>query len=101
MTRIRLLIILALAVAVAPVSTADAHFSGRKPIWGPVRVQGISQFPIYQDLGVGTYQTALDWASVAPTRPRRPSDPSDRAYRWPSAISDAISQARQYNMRVL
>jgi hypothetical protein len=95
------LILLALAVALAPVSSADAHFSGRKAIWGPVRVGDVSQFPIYRDLGVGIYQIQLNWANVAPSRPRRPRDPSDPTYQWPAELADAISQARQYNMRVL
>jgi hypothetical protein len=78
-----------------------AEASGVKAIWGPVRRDGVSQFPIYRDLGVGIYETAIDWSSAAPTRPRHPRDPRDPAYRWPPAIADAVSEARAYNMRVL
>jgi hypothetical protein len=90
------LTIAATAVAVAP---ADAA-SRKKLIWGPVEVNGVSQFPIYDDLGAGIYQTVLDWSEVAPDRPRHPLRPSDPAYRWPAEIDMAISEARKHGMRV-
>ena len=31
----------------------------KKGIWGPVRVDGVSQFPIYRELGAGVYHTSL------------------------------------------
>jgi hypothetical protein len=88
-------------VGLATATPVQAHFSGRKAIWGPVRENGVSQFPVYRDLGVGIYEIRLRWDDVAPTRPRRPSNPSDPAYRWPAELDDAVSQARLYNMRVL
>ena len=87
MRAIRLCILVAVAVALAPISSAAAHFSSRKAIWGPVRVQGVSQFPIYRDLGAGMYEYALRWDSVAPSRPLHPRDPSDPAYHWPAELS--------------
>ena len=98
----RLLLLLAgAALALAAAGPAQAHFSGRKAIWGPGVVNGVSQFPIYRDLGVGIYETQLSWHEVARTRPRHPSDPSDPAYRWPAELADSVAQAQQYGMRVM
>ena len=44
-------------------------------MWGPARVDGVSQFPIYRDLGVGIWQTKLSWRDVATRRPARPDRP--------------------------
>ena len=84
--------------ALAP--AADARKSIKKSIWGPVRVDGVSQFPIYRDLGVGIYQTTVLWNEVAPTRPSNPTDPRDPAYRWPAWLDDGIREARRYRIRV-
>src|SRR6476660_3535312 len=93
----RLLLLLAgAALALAAAAPAQAHFSGRKAIWGPGVVNGVSQFPIYRDLGVGIYETQLSWHEVAPTRPGRASDPSDPAYRWPADLSASIAEANRY-----
>ena len=100
--RSRQFFLLAIAVlALAAPAPVQAHFSGRKAIWGPGTVDGVSQFPVYRDLGVGIYETQVRWDLVAPTRPRRASDPSDPAYRWPADLSDSVAQARRYGMRVL
>jgi hypothetical protein len=80
--------------------TAFARQSIKKSMWGPVRVNGVSQFPIYYDLGVGIYQTQVLWGEVAPRRPARPEDPADPAYRWPSELDFAIAEASRYGMRV-
>lgn len=72
-----------------------------KAMWGPWLVHGVSQFPIYRDLGVKTFEIQLHWDSTAPTRPAAPTDPSDQAYAWPSDIAGAISQARLYHIAVL
>jgi hypothetical protein len=79
---------------------AQADVSRKKAIWGPVEVHGISQFPIYRDLGAGIYETTISWAEVAPTRPERPGDPSDPAFRWPSAIDEAVKEGRRYGIAV-
>lgn len=78
----------------------DAAQTSKKAMWGPVRVNGVSQFPIYRNLGVGIYQIAVSWNTVAALRPRNPTDPADPAYEWPKEVSDAIQQARLYGMRV-
>src|SRR4051812_43104508 len=79
---------------------APARQSIKKSMWGPAQVDGRSQFPVYADLGVGIWQTRIDWDAVAPTRPANPRDPADPAYRWPSELDRAIAEARTYHIRV-
>ncbi|MGH2867338.1 MAG: hypothetical protein ACRDNK_07190 [Solirubrobacteraceae bacterium] len=83
--------------ALTPASAAA--FS--KAMWGPVYRRGVNQFPLYQKLGVGIYEASLAWSEIAPHRPHQATNPSDPAYRWPTAIGQAVSQARRYHMRVL
>ena len=85
----------ALLVAATPGAAAR-----KKAIWGPAQVAGASQFPIYDELGVGIYQDSLNWASVAPTRPADPRDPADPAYRWPAELDYAIGEARRHGIGV-
>lgn len=89
---------LALMVAAVP---ADArHQTRKKSIWGPTQVDGVSQFPIYRDLGVGIYQTTLSWPAAASTRPGNAHDPGDPAYSWPAEIDYAIREGRRHGIRV-
>jgi hypothetical protein len=74
--------------------------SRKKAIWGPVQVAGVSQFPIYKDLGAGIFMTRMNWSSVAPTKPARARDPQDPAYRWPAELDDAVREASRHGMRV-
>ncbi|MCW3067112.1 MAG: strH [Solirubrobacterales bacterium] len=94
---VTLLAVLGTFSSSAAARTAD-H---KKAIWGPVRVNGVSQFPIYRQLGVHTFETSLYWSTTAPTRPADPRDPADPAYRWPAEIDDSLAQAAKYHMRVL
>ncbi|MDQ3996748.1 MAG: hypothetical protein M3303_06985, partial [Gemmatimonadota bacterium] len=80
--------------------TEAARPSLKKSMWGPVEVDGVSQFPIYADLGVGIFQMQLAWDATAPTRPVHPTDPADPAYRWPERIDRAIAEGRRYGIRV-
>jgi hypothetical protein len=91
------LCLLALA-AVAPGAQAAALEKG---FWGPTEVGGVSQFPIYEDLGVTIFQMAVRWDEVAPTRPRDARDPADPAYRWPADVDFAIKEAKAHGMKVL
>ena len=91
---------LLLAGALAAIVPAQAQ-AFRKAIWGPAYVNGVNQFPIYQELGVSILEERLDWSAVAPTRPANPTDPSDPAYRWPAELQQAVDLASQYHMRVL
>jgi hypothetical protein len=79
---------------------ADAEPSRKKAIWGPVERNGVSQFPIYADLGVGILQMRLQWDLVAPQKPKNPRDPSDPAYQWPSDIDYAIAEGRAHGIQV-
>ena len=76
--------------------------SVKKSIWGPIKLNDRSLFPTYEDLGVGIYQIQAHWDQIAPrTRPEDPTNPGDPAYRWPSYLDFAISQARRHDIRVL
>ncbi len=81
-------------------SPASAAVTRKKAIWGPVSVDGRSQFPIYAELGVGIYQTSLSWADVAPRRPADPRDPADAAYRWPADVDRALAEAKPFGIKV-
>jgi hypothetical protein len=95
-------LVLVLAAALAAAAPADARHrqTRKKAIWGPVRIDGRSQFPLYRDLGVGIFQIFLRWNHVATARPVQPDNPADPAYRWPAEIDDAVAQARRNRMRV-
>jgi hypothetical protein len=93
--------IVALAVLLALPSTALAGENSRKKaIWGPVELQGVSQFPIYDELGVGIFQMRVSWSSVATARPANPRDPADPAYAWPAEVDRALELARPYGIRL-
>ena len=94
------LIALALLLLAAFAPPADARYSSKKAIWGPTKVNGVSQFPIYRDLGVGIFQMQLSWNQVAPTRPTDPGDPADPAYRWPKEVDFAIRAGARSRIRV-
>ena len=61
----------------------------------------MSQFPIYDQLGVTIYQTTLSWATIARRRPADPRDPADPAYNWPADLERIITEAGAYDMNVL
>jgi hypothetical protein len=91
---------IAAALAVMAFSPAGAQaFS--KAIWGSVYRNGVNQFPLYHRLGVGIYETSLNWAQVAPRRPGDGANPRDPAYRWPASMAQAIQQADRYHMQVM
>lgn len=96
--------LLALAVCLlmlAATAPAAQAASLEKGFWGPTQVGGVSQFPIYEDLGVTVFQMAVSWATVAPTRPRHARNPADPAYVWPPDVDYAIREARAHGMKVL
>jgi hypothetical protein len=80
--------------------TAPAAVTAKKSMWGPTAVGGVSQFPVYADLGVGIWQTGLRWEQVATRRPARPTDPADSAYAWPSDLDATIADARRHGIAV-
>ena len=79
---------------------AGAEPSRKKAIWGPVEHAGVSQFPLYADLGVGIFQMNLRWDEVAPRRPADAVDPGDPAYAWPAVIDRAIAEGRAHGITV-
>ena len=93
----------AVCLMLPPVAAAaPAH--GRalhKGFWGPSEIAGVSQFPLYERLGVTVYQTQLRWAEIAPTRPRDAKDPTDPAYVWPADMDRVIADASAHGMSVL
>jgi hypothetical protein len=96
---VRMLVALVAILAGIGSQPSDASaFS--KAMWGPVTRNGESQFPVYKQLGVGIYETGIEWDHTAATRPRNPSDPNDPAYNWPSSVDQAVAQAKRYGIRV-
>ena len=87
-------------VLLVPSTEALARADRKKAIWGPVEVNGVSQFPIYRNLGAKVYEIGLRWDSVAPNRPADPTNPADPAYRWPAELDQAVQAAGQAGMRV-
>jgi hypothetical protein len=90
-------VLTALILLAAP---ATAEVTRKKAMWGPLELNGASQFPVYADLGVGIYQTSLAWADVARQRPLNPRDPSDPAYSWPGDIDRAVQDGFQFGIQV-
>jgi hypothetical protein len=97
--RVLALVALALVTGALP-SQAGAAPSRKKAIWGPAEMNGVSQFPIYHELGAGIYEHVLRWDSTAPSRPARPTDPADPAYRWPPELDLVMREAARYRIRV-
>src|SRR4051812_21732782 len=89
-----------LAVGASGASAAAPKQTIKKAIWGGYQYNGVSEFPIYRDLGVGLFETSLPWSTTAPTRPAHPRDPKDPAYVWPASLDYAIAQAAKYHMQV-
>lgn len=87
--------LLALLAFTSPASAFEKGFTG------PTRVNGVSQFPIYRDLGVSLYQMQLPWDRVATSRPVNPTNPNDPAYRWPEDVDFAMREAQASGMGVL
>ncbi len=101
--RLRLVGTLVLTTLACVISATFAQPAAalQKAIWGPVQVGGVSQFPIYQDLGVDLFQYTVPWDGVAPTQPANPTDPNDPAYRWPAELDQAVAEATPRGIRVL
>ena len=91
------IVLLALLLAASP---AYAAKSPKKAIWGPVEVDGESQFPIYKDLGAGVFQMKLQWDQTATVAPEDASDPEDTAYDWPAEIDTAIDEGKRNGIKI-
>ena len=84
----------------AQAQQASASQTVKKSIWGPTALNGRSLFPTYRDLGVGIYQTQAHWHQIATTRPTDPTNPRDPAYRWPSYLAEAVTEAERHGIQV-
>jgi len=93
-----LLAVLCLAVAPSAQAKAPTFY---KAFWGPVSIDGKSQFPLYRRLGVRLFEIQLHWRDVAPARPAHATDPRDSAYRWPDDVAAAVKQAKRFKLKVL
>jgi hypothetical protein len=93
-------VLLALFALLAASAPAAAEPVRKKSMWGPARLDGESQFPIYDELGVGIYQTSITWSSIAKERPADPEDPADPAYDWPTELDYALAEAATYGIKV-
>lgn len=90
-----------MAAGTAPVSFASsARATGIKAIWGPGVVNGVSQFPIYRELGAGIVEETVHWDEVATRRPANPTSPVDPAYAWPTELDHTVAQALAYHMQI-
>lgn len=96
----RALPFLLLCLALLLPASAQAAKSPKKAIWGPVEVDGESQFPIYKDLGVTTYQMLLEWDKVGVLEPLDAKDPEDASYEWSDEIDTAIAEAKKNGIKV-
>jgi hypothetical protein len=92
--------LIAIAVSLLLGADASADASGLKAMWGPGQRDGVSQFPIYRELGVKVYEDVLHWNVIAPHRPRHQRNPRDRAYTWPTEVTRSIAEAKRYGMQV-
>jgi hypothetical protein len=94
-------LVLLLCLALPASGAQAAKPTLKKAIWGPIERDGQSQFPIYEDLGVGIYQQTINWDQVAPTRPIDPSNPADPAYNWPTSMDTAIAEGKKHDIEVM
>jgi len=74
--------------------------TSKKSMWGPIEHNGVSQFPVYAELGVGIYQVQLNWARAAPSRPAQPQDPADPAYLWPPELDRATQEGARHGIEI-
>lgn len=78
-------------------TTANAEL---KAIWGPAIVDGVSRFPIYEELGVKICEEKLFWSATASRRPSNPRNPGDPAYAWPAGVTEAVAEAQRHHVQV-
>lgn len=84
--------------AALPAAAAGAPV---KAIWGPPQIGGVSQFPVFQDLGADLLEYPVSWNAVAPSRPANPTDPADPAYRWPADLDLAVAEGQRTGIGIL
>ena len=62
----RILVTVGLAVTFALAGAPAPANAFVKAFWGPDEINGVSQFPIYKELGVDLYQASLEWPGRRP-----------------------------------
>jgi hypothetical protein len=97
---VRRALLVTLALVAFNAASAHAAITTKKAIWGPVEIDAESQFPVYQELGAGIYQTTLDWSEVAILEPLDAKDVDDPSYEWPDEIDTAIAEAKSAGLQV-
>lgn len=98
------LALLALTLLAVPADAGAASLMGKpleKALWGPTRLEGVSQFPRYRELGVTIHERTVRWDQIAPSRPADPTNPDDPAYKWPEDTDFAVREARLNGLDVL
>jgi hypothetical protein len=93
-------LVLALTLGACLTATRGAEAASVKAMWGPAIHNGVSLFPTYRELGVQIYEDRLEWDSVAPRRPKHPTSPNDPAYLWPTEVTQAVAEAKEYHIQV-
>ena len=103
--RIASLLVVVASLLALPAAASGASLVGKplqKSIWGPVEVNGVSQFPLYRDLDVDIFQIQVRWERVAREgRPADPTNPADPLYRWPRDVDLAVQEAQRHGIKVL
>jgi hypothetical protein len=100
--RARWLPVLPLCLALLALTASGAQAAKlQKGFWGPTQIEGVSQFPVYEQLGVTLYQYQLRWELVAPTKPVNPRDPADPAYLWPAELDTVMAESKAHKMSVM
>jgi hypothetical protein len=97
---LRILVTGAAAVALIVPASASAAAAPHKMFWASPDMDGRDAFATLQTLGVDTYQTAINWAVIAPTKPADPENPSDPAYQWPAGMDETLAAAAAHKMDV-
>lgn len=99
------MLVLVATLLALPAQASGASLLGKpleKALWGPVAIDGVSQFPLYDDLDVTLFQIQIRWERVAPRRrPGDPANPGDPVYRWPAELDTAVAEAAKHRIKVL
>ena len=83
------------------VATAQAQVTTRKALWGPAEVNGVSQFPIYAELGVGIWETSLSWDGHRRAPAGQPHRSRRSRLHWSTRLDAQIAEAARYGITVL
>src|SRR3954452_12995541 len=98
-----LLSTVAVTLCAFPPDSEAARVTIRKGFWGAAaNVRGrpdFTDFRTMRELGAGTYNRRLYWATMAPTKPKDPRNWRDPAYRWSPSLTNDLERAKRWGMR--